>query len=64
MVVEVPGHSAQGKDLMQVRVTVDLIPVVALPRQAAGMANEAEKLRGIEDTSSGHGCEQQSETTP
>lgn len=55
VVVEVPGHCAQGKDLMQVRVTVDLISVVVLPGQAAGMANEGEELRGIEDMGSGHG---------
>lgn len=55
VVVEVPGHRAQGKDLMQVRVTVDLISVVVLPGQAAGMANEGKELRGIEDVGSGHG---------
>lgn len=55
VVVEVPGHCAQGKDLMQVRVTMDLISVVVLPGQAAGMANEGEELRGIEDAGSGHG---------
>lgn len=55
VLVEVPGHRAQGKDLMQVRVTVDLISVVVLPGQAAGMANEGKELRGFEDTGSGHG---------
>lgn len=55
VVVEVPEHRVQGKDLMQVRVTVDLISVVVLPGQAAGMANEGKELRGIEDTGSGHG---------
>lgn len=55
MVVEVPRHRAQGKDFMEVRVALNLIFVVALPWQTAGMANEGEELRCVENASRGHG---------
>lgn len=55
MVVEVSRHRAQGKDFMEVRVALNLISVVALPWQTAGMADEGEELRCVKDASSGHG---------